>query len=163
MQPDITPSYVRHSLQRVSKQPLHAKRGCGTKTQDSKEGMNIYTVMTVKNIDTGNSQNRNAKTGNMYITRIYIQQPSHKSIRKERKRLSRITETTVSWLRKGCSTTRKRLFGTSKQPFSRLRIRLLSTRGNVYACMTASYLTSPKLAYLPQHIIPTAYRRVSWS
>gem|GEM_PF-4351250 len=90
----------------------------------------------------------------MYITRIYIRQPSHKSIRKERKRLSRITETTVSWLRKGCSTTRKRLFGTSKQPFPRLRIRLLSTRKNVYACMTASYLTSPKTAYLPQHIIP---------
>lgn len=63
---------VRHSLQRVSKQPLHAKRGCGTKTQDSKEGMNIYTVMTVKNIDTGNSQNRNAKTGKyVYNTHIY--------------------------------------------------------------------------------------------
>lgn len=72
MQPDITPSYVRHSLQRVSKQPLHAKRGCGTKTQDSKEGMNIYTVMTVKNIDTGNSQNRNAKTGkHVYNTHIH--------------------------------------------------------------------------------------------
>ena len=49
-----------------------AKRGCGTKTQDSKEGMNIYTVMTVKNIDTGNSQNRNAKTGKyVYNTHIY--------------------------------------------------------------------------------------------
>lgn len=72
MPPDITRSYVRHSLQRVSKQPLHAKRGCGTKTQDSKEGMNIYTVMTVKNIDTGNSQNRNAKTGKyVYNTHIY--------------------------------------------------------------------------------------------
>ena len=72
MPPDITRSYVRHSLQRVSKQPLHAKRGCGTKTQDSKEGMNIYTVMTVKNIDTGNSQNRNAKTGkHVYNTHIY--------------------------------------------------------------------------------------------
>lgn len=42
------------------------------KTQDSKEGMNIYTVMTVKNIDTGNSQNRNAKTGKyVYNTHIY--------------------------------------------------------------------------------------------
>lgn len=164
MPPDITRSYVRHSLQRVSKQPLHAKRGCGTKTQDSKEGMNIYTVMTVKNIDTGNSQNRNAKTGKyVYNTHIYIRQPSHRSIRKERKRLSRITETTVSWLRKGCLTTRKRLFGTSEQPFSRLRIRLLSTRVNVYACMTASYLTSPKPAYLSQHIIYIAYRRVSES
>ena len=69
---DITRSYIRHSLQRVSKQPLHAKRGCGTKTQDSKEGMNIYTVMTVKYIVTGNSQNRNAKTGKyVYNTHIY--------------------------------------------------------------------------------------------